>query len=85
MIASTFDALRKYGCILSECVLEDSEIFIDLVSHAADPYCDPLAIYTLAASHSFEELAVTCSYYALRAPLASIDEVSAMAMGPLYF
>ncbi|KAF8329457.1 uncharacterized protein EI90DRAFT_3062686 [Cantharellus anzutake] len=83
-IAQTFDALVEYGCQLSECVPADSETFIDLMSYSADPNADPLAVYTLAASHGFEELAVQCSYYALRVPISSIDAQSSITMGPLY-
>ena len=83
-IKKTFSALTKYGCSLSECIATDSEIFVDLVSHAADPNIDPLEIYALAASHGFEELAVQCSYHALRIPVGSIDEPNSITMGPLY-
>jgi len=80
----TFGALTKYGCRLSDCILSDSEIFVDLVSHAGDPNIDPLEVYSLAASYGFEELAVKCSYHALRVPMADIDEPSSITMGPLY-
>ena len=83
-IRKTFGALTKYGCRLSECISADSEIFVDLVSHVADPNIDPLEVYALAALHGFEELAVECSYHALRIPVASIDEPNSITMGPLY-
>ncbi|KAF8332238.1 uncharacterized protein EI90DRAFT_2918900 [Cantharellus anzutake] len=83
-IAQAFETLQKYGCRLSECIPQDSEIFTDLVCHAAEPNTDALKVYTLAASHDFEELAVQCSYYALRIPISRIDEGSSIMMGPLY-
>ncbi|KAF8327899.1 uncharacterized protein EI90DRAFT_3219217 [Cantharellus anzutake] len=83
-IAKTFTALVKYGFSLPENVPSTSEIFTDLVSHAADPNSDPLEVYVIAASHSFEELAVVCSFYALRMPLSDIDQKSAVDMGPAY-
>ncbi len=83
-ISRTFEALRGYGCSLSENVPEASEIFTDLVAHAEDSNSDPLEVFTVAASNSFEELAVQSSFYALRAPLSSIGDATAIAIGPVY-
>ncbi len=85
MISETFDALEKYACLLQECIPPESQVFIDLVARAEDSRLDPLAIYTFAASKGFEQLAVACSFHALHVPISSIDEQTAMAMGPIYF
>ncbi|KAF8312722.1 uncharacterized protein EI90DRAFT_2951029, partial [Cantharellus anzutake] len=83
-ITQTFETLQKYGCRLSKCIPQDSEIFTDLICHAAEPNTDALKVYMLAASHGFKELVVQCSYYALRIPISRIDEGSSIMMGLLY-
>ncbi|KAF8312736.1 uncharacterized protein EI90DRAFT_2951094 [Cantharellus anzutake] len=83
-ISETFRALRGYGCSLSENIPQGSEIFTDLIAHVADPNSDALEVFKIAASNSFEELAVPSSFYALRTPIPSIDEATAVAIGPTY-
>jgi len=58
---------------------------MDLVAQASDVRLNPLSIYTLAASRGFEQLAIATSFHALRIPISSIDEDTAMTMGPIYF
>lgn len=58
-----------------------SNAFSELVTLAET---QPLAVYTLAAAHSLDALAIPVSTSALAVPLTDIDAASASAMGAVY-
>lgn len=69
------------GYNLNNVVTPQSLAFSELVALAES---EPLAIYTLAAAHSIDALAVATSVYALSVPLTDIDSASASTMGAVY-
>lgn len=79
--ASAFSILTRHGYSLPSLVTPQSEVFSDLLLLSDSK---PLQIYTLAASHSLDALAVQASTPALSVPLTEIDNNSAIAMGPVY-
>ena len=76
-----FATLLKYGYTLDTVISPLSEPFAYLLLRADE---EPLQIYSLAAHHSFEALAVPTSTKALRISLSSVDESSAITMGTSY-
>ncbi|KAF9519324.1 hypothetical protein BS47DRAFT_24250 [Hydnum rufescens UP504] len=81
VISEAFDAVLKYGFSLPVLVPPESELFQDLL-HAADSH--PLRVYTLAAHHSYEALAVAASAKTLSMNINEVTESIASEMGSPY-
>lgn len=79
--SSAFTLLSRYGYSLSFVITPGSEAFSELLL-LSDAH--PLELYTLAASHAIDALAVQASTAALAVPLTQIGNSSAIAMGPVY-
>lgn len=69
------------GYSLPEVIPSDSESFLDLLRHADT---EPLQIYTVAASYTFEALAVFVSSKSLGTDLFDVSDEMAFLMGPVY-
>ncbi|KAF8332263.1 uncharacterized protein EI90DRAFT_3122704 [Cantharellus anzutake] len=80
-ISNVFTALTKYGYTLDEVVTPSSELFTDLVLQAKQ---EPLQLYSFAAFHSFEGLAVPVSEKAVEIFIPQLDEESAVRIGATY-
>ncbi|KAK7043202.1 hypothetical protein VNI00_008556 [Paramarasmius palmivorus] len=73
--------LPKYGFEPKTCIKPDTRIFNTLLSYAP---LHPLEIYTCAAMHDMEELAVQASPYLLRVEPSEVSEEMSDKMGATY-
>ncbi|ELU45812.1 hypothetical protein AG1IA_00175 [Rhizoctonia solani AG-1 IA] len=81
VLRQVLPALVALGYNLHAFVTPHSELFLLLVQAAAS---NPLPMYTLAAQHSLEQLAVAISPFTLSGPLSDITDEMAQQMGPIY-
>lgn len=81
-ISAAVDALLVLYAVPAAFVLgPESPLFSLILRHANN--C-PLQVYTLAAKHGLEQLAVTASPHTLVLPLSSLSDEDADRMGPVY-
>ncbi|KAF8709554.1 hypothetical protein RHS03_03011, partial [Rhizoctonia solani] len=81
VLRQVLPALVALGYNLHAFVTPHSELFLLLVQAAAS---NPLPMYTLAAQHSLEQLAVAISPFTLSGPLSDITDEMAQQTGPIY-
>lgn len=87
-LVEAVDLLPEYGIMPCSCIysssstsLTPSKLYSLLLSHAP---LHPLPVYTLAAHHGLEDLAVACSQYLLSTPFHMVSDHAAIRMGPIY-
>lgn len=79
--SAAFSLLSRFGYSVPSIITPQSEAYGDLLQLSDTR---PLQVFTLAASHSIDHLAIQASTAALSVPLSEIDDSSAIAMGPIY-
>ncbi|KAL4259099.1 BTB domain-containing protein [Pleurotus pulmonarius] len=87
-LVEAIDLLPEYGIAPCSCIYSStstspapSRLYSLLLSHA--PF-NPLPIYTLAAHHGLEDLAVACSQHLLSTQFHMVSDHAAIRMGPIY-
>ncbi|KAJ8697268.1 hypothetical protein PTI98_007064 [Pleurotus ostreatus] len=87
-LVEAIDLLPEYGIAPCSCIYSSSptsptpsRLYSLLLSHA--PF-HPLPIYTLAAHHALEDLAIASSQHLLSTQFHMVSDHAAMRMGPIY-
>jgi hypothetical protein len=80
-IAVTIKTLKSYGIPLSIYIAPPTPLFALLLSHAP---AAPLEVYSLAAEHDLEHIAIAASPHLLSFPLPTLTDEMAEQMGPVY-
>lgn len=80
-LCEVIPALTALGYNLSSIAAPQTELF-GLLLEAAEG--EPFLLYAIAASHSFEELAVASSEFTLKMPITNLSDELAGQIGPVY-
>ncbi|KAI0089153.1 hypothetical protein BDY19DRAFT_127055 [Irpex rosettiformis] len=74
-------AMEKYGIPLQKYISPSTPLYQHLLAQSPS---SPVEVYTCAARHGLQELAVQASPHLLTFPLCNISDEDALQMGPVY-